>query len=96
MAVHQNKKSPSRRNMRVGLRLMRVELMNAARCECGFYPIIDAFGERRVGRFHRRQATHRGNDFIRSIRTIELRSGIEDLQRVFKGDPFVLMRSECR
>jgi hypothetical protein len=54
-----------------GFGLVRVKLMHAALLERSLYPWIDGFGERRVGRFNRRQPPDRGHHLVRSVRSIE-------------------------
>jgi hypothetical protein len=82
-------------DVRKGLGLVRVELMHAARFERGLQPRIDAFGERRVGRFDGGQPANRRDDLVRRVGPIELRARVQNLQRALEGDLLVFVSSSC-
>ena len=68
------------------LGLVRVKLMDAARFECGLEPRIDPVWKRRVGSFYFGQSPDGGDDFVRGIRPVERRAGVEDRQRGLQRD----------
>ena len=75
-----------------GLGLMRVELRDAARLKRRAQPRIDARRERRVDRFHRRQAAHRRHDLVWSVGPVESLAGVEHAQRLLESRVFGLGR----
>ena len=83
---------PAVQHVLEGLGLMRVELGDASRLNRGTQPRIDARRERRVCRFHRRQAANRRDDVIRGIGAIECLTRVENAQCFVEGSVLGLGR----